>query len=327
MKKYNYNYKFVTATDFSRLNQEGFSLRAIAKKYGMSHHTVKNWLEEFALPLTIWKSSEFKDISNQKFGLIIAIMPIGKDPKNGNIIWLCYCDCDVDKINPLEIDGADLRRGRKTHCGCNNTQKIDISGQRFGHLTAIKDSGERKNKHVIWETLCQCGNQFFVSYGDLTSGHTKSCGCQRPKGKKHYKWNGGASELKKYLRNVTKEWKQESLRKANYKCCITGSIDSPDNPLHVHHLTHSFDFILNEILTILNLQYSPNVGDYTKEQLDLLTKTFIKKHDEYGLGAVLTRSLHYEFHSMFREKYGNDVPASEFYYFVKLKTQEMLKIH
>lgn len=324
MKKYNEYYKSVVVTDLLKLNQEGLSLRAIGRKYNLSHHTVKRWLEEFKLPIIIWKSNEFIDISNKKFGFITAIRPIGKDSKNG-IIWLCFCDCDVDKVNPLEIFGIDLRRKRKTHCGCNNPQKIDISGQRFGHLTAIRDSGERKNKHVIWETLCQCGNQFFVTYGDLTSGHTQSCGCQRPRGEKHYNWNGGASDLKRYLRSVIKRWKKESLKKANYKCCITGKIDSPKNRLEIHHLTHSFEFILKESLETCNLQYFPNVRDYTKDQLNLLAEIFIKKHDEYGLGAVLTQKLHKEFHSMFYEKYGHEVPASEFYYFVNLKVQEVKK--
>ena len=32
----------------------------------------------------------------------------------------------------------------------------DLTGQKFGHLTVIKDTGERKNRQVVWECECDC---------------------------------------------------------------------------------------------------------------------------------------------------------------------------
>ena len=55
--------------------------------------------------------------------------------------------------------------------------RIDLSGQRFGHLTALKDSGERKHRHVVWECICDCGKKTPVISYNLRRGHTKSCGC------------------------------------------------------------------------------------------------------------------------------------------------------
>lgn len=56
-------------------------------------------------------------------------------------------------------------------------KKIDLTGQRFGKLVVIKDTGERKSKNIVWECICDCG-KITKSYGiHLKSGNTKSCGC------------------------------------------------------------------------------------------------------------------------------------------------------
>lgn len=52
----------------------------------------------------------------------------------------------------------------------------DISGQRFGRLTAIEMVGKTKDGNVKWMCVCDCGNKKVVSQGDLHSG-TISCGC------------------------------------------------------------------------------------------------------------------------------------------------------
>lgn len=54
-------------------------------------------------------------------------------------------------------------------------KKIDLTGQKFGRLTAIKPvvvNGYRK-----WLCVCDCGNIKTVTAGSLRSGGTKSCGC------------------------------------------------------------------------------------------------------------------------------------------------------
>lgn len=57
-------------------------------------------------------------------------------------------------------------------------KKLDLTGQRFGKLVAIRDSGERKSgQGVIWECKCDCGEISVVSRAHLKNGRTKSCGC------------------------------------------------------------------------------------------------------------------------------------------------------
>lgn len=61
-------------------------------------------------------------------------------------------------------------------------QKIDISGQRFGSLTVIKDSGLRKkNKKILWQCICDCGKEVNLGKDALLTQVHPSCGCQSPK--------------------------------------------------------------------------------------------------------------------------------------------------
>lgn len=53
----------------------------------------------------------------------------------------------------------------------------DLTGQKFGRLTAITPTDQRKSGCVVWECDCECGNKTYVALRDLKSGNTKSCGC------------------------------------------------------------------------------------------------------------------------------------------------------
>ena len=112
------------------------------------------------------------DITNQRFGKLVAIKPVGKT-KNGKYKWLCQCDCGNETITTSD----KLRRGHTKSCGCLKGSKgIDLSGKRFGRLTAIKSIGS--NGHArVWLCQCDCGKQVKTTAHQLISGNTKSCGC------------------------------------------------------------------------------------------------------------------------------------------------------
>ena len=54
---------------------------------------------------------------------------------------------------------------------------LDLTGQKFGKLTAIKIVDTDKNYNKIWECQCDCGNTCTALAKELKSGHKKSCGC------------------------------------------------------------------------------------------------------------------------------------------------------
>jgi hypothetical protein len=55
--------------------------------------------------------------------------------------------------------------------------KIDITGQRFGRLVAIKDAGRTQGSRVIWACRCDCGATATVDGVLLRRGQVASCGC------------------------------------------------------------------------------------------------------------------------------------------------------
>ncbi|ARK26371.1 hypothetical protein SporoP37_16440 (plasmid) [Sporosarcina sp. P37] len=192
--------------------------------------------------------------------------------------------------------------------------KFDISGEKYGYLTANKDSGERRSGGVMWECRCVCSNKTLVSYGDLTSGHTKSCGCKhRRSGEDHHNWSG-SSEVKHYLRNHLMSWKFKSLKFYGRKCVITGT----EKQIEVHHLNKSFIGIFKEALEFHDLPELSSVGAYTSRQLEQLTAKVISLHFEYGLGVPISHKLHKEFHSL----YGHSTTPAEFNEFVSMKEKK-----
>ena len=55
----------------------------------------------------------------------------------------------------------------------------DLTGRRFGRLTAVKDAGRNLDGRVIWECLCDCGKSRTTQANSLKKGLTRSCGCLR----------------------------------------------------------------------------------------------------------------------------------------------------
>ena len=62
-----------------------------------------------------------------------------------------------------------------------NSRILDLTGKTFGELTAIKPAPRRNDRYTRWLCRCSCGNEIEVRTDFLTSGHTKSCGCQKGK--------------------------------------------------------------------------------------------------------------------------------------------------
>ena len=54
-----------------------------------------------------------RNLTNQKFGRLTAIKPVGTN-KHHRVIWKCLCDCG----NVLETTSDSLIKGRTKSCGC-----------------------------------------------------------------------------------------------------------------------------------------------------------------------------------------------------------------
>ena len=100
-------------------------------------------------------TSTLIDLTNQRFGKLKVIERVSTYADR-RTRWLCQCDCG----NTCIVLSQVLRKGLQKSCGCS--KKKDISGIRYGNLTAI----ERTDKYIeipghskkyLWKCVCDCG--------------------------------------------------------------------------------------------------------------------------------------------------------------------------
>ena len=136
------------------------------------------------------------ELEDQRFGKLIVLKYIG------NTKYLCRCDCG----NTTEVLSQNLRKGYTKSCGC--LKKYDLTGLKFGKLTAQLPVGSDNDKNVVWQCICKCGNSINVPSKSLMTGNTKSCGClnhaPRPTPSDVFdKTKAGILKVKRYKNNTS----------------------------------------------------------------------------------------------------------------------------
>ena len=115
------------------------------------------------------RNRKLNSLVGQRFGklTVVEMLPDEK--------CRCICDCGNEKITGT----ANLRKGGTSSCGCLRYKpQKDLTGQRFGRLTAVSYERTGKNKSA-WRCKCDCGKEVFIARTSLVNGHTRSCGCLR----------------------------------------------------------------------------------------------------------------------------------------------------
>jgi len=123
---------------------------------------------------------ESKDLTGLRFGRLVALKPTDEH-KQGSVVWKCKCDCGNETLTL----GVNLVNGRTRSCGCLQKERVakangkDLTGQRFGNLTAIRPTQERRQGYVVWECKCDCGKSVLAASRELNKGRVTSCGCKQ----------------------------------------------------------------------------------------------------------------------------------------------------
>lgn len=123
-----------------------------------------------------------EDLTGQKFGHL-TVLGIDTDYAGRSIHWKCLCECGTIK----SYQRYALVNGKVKSCGCINHKTsseshfIDLTGKRFGRLTALrvdhKEYSKSGGSKYYWLCSCDCGNKTVVQSSVLKKGHTQSCGC------------------------------------------------------------------------------------------------------------------------------------------------------
>lgn len=124
------------------------------------------------------------NLVGQQFGrLLVLEEDIEKTEIKKASYWFCQCQCG----NKISVCGSKLKSGQTQSCGCLQRERtsfasrIDLTGQRFNHLTVIESDKLIKGQ-LFWKCQCDCGKIVSVRSADIRSGHTKSCGCIKSSG-------------------------------------------------------------------------------------------------------------------------------------------------
>lgn len=111
---------------------------------------------------------------------------------------------------------------------------LDLTGQRFGRLIAIKKVHSRKGK-TYWLCQCDCGNQKEIQTTHLRDGRTQSCGClQKEKNPIYYNSN----ELRKCIICGKEFLPNNKNRTYCFECSPSGLSSAESVKLHARLLKH-----------------------------------------------------------------------------------------
>lgn len=101
----------------------------------------------------------------------------------------------------------------------------DITGQKFGFLTAIEPTAIRykHNRAIIWICYCECGGAKFVPTFILRRSHRHSCGKCDLGGREYEDLSGQQFGRLKVLSQDTQPWEKPKGRKIWLCRCECGT--------------------------------------------------------------------------------------------------------
>lgn len=117
-----------------------------------------------------------EDLTGKVFGRLTVLERT--ENRRGRTCWLCQCTCG----NKKAVTAQDLKGGKVKSCGClmhdHSCNRIDLTGRRFGRLTAVEPTERRNSKgSVYWRCICDCGQEAEYTEDMLVHGRYLSCGC------------------------------------------------------------------------------------------------------------------------------------------------------
>jgi ribosomal protein S27E len=159
------------------------------------------------------------DLTGQRFERLLVLERAERRYNTTNAFWKCQCDCGEITV----VNSNALRRGKTKSCGCLSAEntgrrsKYDLHGRRFGMLSVVSET-EHPSARSHWRCLCDCGQETTVQTANLTSGHTRSCGCYgRNKNLLPDSIGGFNRLLDKYKRRARKEGRDFQITAAEFR--------------------------------------------------------------------------------------------------------------
>lgn len=145
----------------------------------------------------------YKDITGERFDRLVAVRPVESIKNSWR--WEFRCDCGNLVTKQSNAIIRKIKQGRPAHCGCESakyktlamdklratrkanprkyTNALDITGERYGMLVAIKRLEiDHEKRSYTWLFECDCGGASKRVLSDVRrrAKHEKrilNCGC------------------------------------------------------------------------------------------------------------------------------------------------------
>lgn len=175
---------------------------------------------------------QVKDLTGMRFGKLLVLRQSDSGCRDGEMYWLCRCDCGNEK----DIRGTHLTAGDTLSCGC---YMIELVIERFTNQKGI-------NHPLFGKHLSDEHKRKLSEIGKMR---------EDLKGENHPMWKGGINRIKtdneisrnsrKYLLSL---WSNEVKVRDNWTCQICHDRNSK---LNSHHIK-SFKYFPNDRFDIDN---------------------------------------------------------------------------
>jgi very-short-patch-repair endonuclease len=111
------------------------------------------------------KQGRYKDLSGQRFGLLVAVEPAGRAGHGKTLPWKCRCDCG----NEVVVASQSLSRGDKKTCGCRRafvTHGTSSPGKQTKAYVAWSNIRNRGKRCERWQSY----ENFLLDMGEPPAG-------------------------------------------------------------------------------------------------------------------------------------------------------------
>lgn len=203
------------------------------------------------------------DITNQRFGRLVAIKRMGSNGHSS--IWLCVCDCGNTKLVTL----SHLRQGTKS-CGCLSEEVAPERGRRskLGERTR-KHGGTGTKLYGVWRAMIRrCENANTLYYDDYGGRGILVCEEWRNDFAKFRTW----AETHGYTEGLTIDRIDPNGNYEPSNCRWVTMLEQQNNRRNSIKIEHDGKlYSLREIAELGGLKVRTVVGRYERGDRDFLT--------------------------------------------------------
>lgn len=206
--------------------------------------------------------------------------------------------CDKGHVYATSFRTARKLKGCKE---CNNFKELSFDKlknriEKLGAKLLLEESDYTVGMRT-YPIICKNGHNTTINNSTiLRNGSCLKCKSINSRGEMNANWKGGTNSLQNSLREVIKDWRDNTFKKYNYRCDITGE----NGDLVVHHKI-PFNHLLSQCLYELNLPLMEHINCYSNEDRDDIINKIRELHS-LDTGVVLLSSVHKLFHSIFGYK-------------------------